>query len=531
MGLPVSTLVNCRNLSEGIASGCSTLGISPKEAWVRIVERHQTGNSAPLVLEVRALDRVPAVVSATADWHKIDISEDGLSASLVLYGSPSGEPGTLPTADQVHQALTAAGVVFGVDEEAVASALALFEPGRTSVVARGRAPRNGVGSRLQLAVEGNSALPARLSQAQDSEDYRPFGLGTGVVEGQLLATVLPPDPGEDGCAVTGESLPARSSGPLAWSAGANTVVSDDGKEVRAATGGLMCYEDGVLSVEAVLRISGDVEFAAGPITSPGSIIVEGNVQPGSAVTAGADLVILGLAEGAALEAGGNLTVRQGVKGGGKGRVKAGQVLAARFLENVAAEADADVVAEAILSSRVVARRKVLCLEGRGMIAGGSVRAKDEVIVKVLGSPLQVTTEIDVGNDPAVRERLAQVSEQLREGEATLPKIEQALALFREGAQRGTLSESQKATNLRLARQRLDLLRRQQELNAERKALEEEMARMKRGRVIAREALHPGVRLVLGKATWESKDSRPGCTLALDDGGLVSCGPAPDPARP
>ena len=220
-----------------------------------------------------------------------------------------------------------------------------------------------------------------------------------------------------------------------------------------------------------------------------------------------------------------------MKGGGKGRVKAGQVLAARFLENVTAEAGTDVVAEAILSSRVAAKRRVLCLEGRGMVAGGSVRAKGGVIAKVLGSPLQVTTEIDVGNDPAVRERLAQVSEQLREGEATLPKIEQALVLFREGAQRGTLSESQKATNLRLARQRLDLLRRQQELNTERKALEEEMARMKRGRVIAREALHPGVKLVLGKATWESKDTRPGCTLALDDGGLVSCGPAPDAARP
>lgn len=544
-------MVACRNLSEGIAAGCATLGISPQQARVRIVERHRPGEGSSLVLEVcRAgpgeAGAVGAAVAsasaqqpaarpspqrvATAPWYKIEVSDDGLAASLILYGSPSGEPGTVPTADQVRQALTEAGVVFGYDEEAIASALALFVPGRKSVVARGLPPRNGTGSRLQLALGDDPVLQTGPPPPDGPERHR-LARRAGVVEGQLLATILPPDSGDDGYAVTGHRLPAQPPGPATWSAGVNTRVSEDGQEIRAATSGVLCYENGTISVEAVLRIPGDVDSTSGSISSPGSIVVEGNVQPGSAVTAGGDLLVLGLAEGATLEAGGNLTVRQGFKGGGKGRAKAGGILAARFLENVSAEAGADVVAEAILSSRVVSKSRILCLEGRGLVAGGSVRAKDEVVAKVLGSPLQVTTEIEVGNDPAVRERLGQVSEQIREGEATLPKIEQALVILREGVQRGTLSDGHKATYMRLARQRLDLLRRQQELTVEKKSLEEQAARMKRGRVIARDALHPGVRLVLGKATWESKDTRPGCTLTLDEDDLVECGPAPDAVRP
>ena len=523
-----SMLVPCRNLSEGITAGCLALDISPRQAWVRLVER----GGRQLLLEVGTAPQAagseprPAPTDETSvaggsatvsaggasgeRWYKVAISDDGLEASLTLYGSPSGEPSAVPSAEEVRKALQQEGVVKGVDEAALASALALFVPGRTSVVAHGQAPRHGVGSRLQRAV--------------DEKD-------PGVIDGQLVATISPPDYGEAGYTVTGRELPAHPPGPAEWSAGGNVRLSDDGQEVRATAAGLVHYVNGIIEVEGVLRVPGDVDFAAGVISSPGSVVVEGNVQAGATVLAGGDLTILGLAEGAILEAGGNLTVRQGIRGGSRCRVKAGRALAARFLENVTAEAVGDVVAEAILSGRVVSGGRVLCLEGRGMVAGGSVRAKEAVLAKVIGSPLQVSTEIEVGNDQVAKDRLGQTAESFRETEATLAKVEQVLSLLRDGAQRGTISEANKATVLRLARQRLELLRRLQEVSAEKKSLEEQMAGLKRCRIEAREALHPGVRVVLGRAVWEAKDLRSGCALSLDEAGLVRCDPLPDVPHP
>jgi len=96
--------------------------------------------------------------------------------------------------------------------------------------------------------------------------------------------------------------------------GDNHTFSLSGEpEIYASMTGEVIYsEDGRLDVSAVLVIDGDVE-ASEPVEFDGKIIITGNAEPGSSITATDDVIILGSAEGAIIRSGGELIVYNGKK--------------------------------------------------------------------------------------------------------------------------------------------------------------------------------------------------------------------------
>ena len=80
---------------------------------------------------------------------------------------------------------------------------------------------------------------------------------------------------------------------------------------------------------------------------------------------------------------------------GKGTIKAGRNIVAKFIENASATADGYIHAEAIIHSRIVSKGDVIVTGKKGFITGGSVQALGNVEAKIIGSTMGVDTEIQV----------------------------------------------------------------------------------------------------------------------------------------
>jgi uncharacterized protein (DUF342 family) len=478
----------------------------------------------------------------------VSISADGLEAIVRTVAMGPQAKGAFA---EVREALAAAGVVSGLNESAIEELAAGVGPGQQWVVARGRLALPGQDGRLvftfnvgeghtgaagqagstgpvdqqgaagQVGSAGSAAQGAPPDTTGDGRvDHRAAAFSRAVAKGEVLAALIPAGPGVEGMSVRGAVIPPTAGKPAKLLAGPNVEVSEDGLRFAAAASGFPMLKNGRLAVQTVLRIDGDVDFSVGNIDCPGSVVVQGNVRPGFTVKAGGDLEIRGLVEGAFLEAAGTVRVAQGMKGAGKGTAQAGKDLVARFLESVRVRAGGTITAEAILSSHVSAAGKVSCIDGRGSIAGGYVAAGEEIVARVLGSPLEIPTELAVGIDPGVREGLYNTVEELRSTGTDLERVEHALTFFRQYAKTHTLSPLQRETGQKLTRQRLTLLRRRQELEVAKVSLEDQASRMKQGRVIAREAMHSGVKITIGYGIWDNQEDRSAGTAVLGADGEV-----------
>ena len=115
-----------------------------------------------------------------------------------------------------------------------------------------------------------------------------------------------------------------------------------------------------------------------------------------------------------------------MNGMGRGILKADGNIISKFLENVTAQAQGYVASESILHSRVTAGGEVNVDGRRGFITGGKVCATGSVNVKTLGSEMGADTIIEVGADPKVKERIAQLQKQIGEDTKLLQTVQPTL---------------------------------------------------------------------------------------------------------
>lgn len=111
---------------------------------------------------------------------------------------------------------------------------------------------------------------------------------------------------------------------------------------------------------------------------------------------------------------------------GKGVLKAGGNIIAKFLENVTAEAEGYVASESILHSRVTAGGEINVDGKRGFITGGRVCATGTINVKTLGSEMGADTIVEVGADPKIKTQINQLQKQILEDTKMLQTVQPIL---------------------------------------------------------------------------------------------------------
>ncbi len=464
----------------------------------------------------------------------VRVAPDGMEAYLTI--SPPRHGGLPVTLAEAMGALAKAGVTFGIDAAAVEQAVTEgaapvnYEVQRKPVlVARGKLPVRG----QDAIVTYNELLQTPAGYPSLKEDGRAdffeLNLVRNVTPGAVLAVRQPATKGQPGTSVLNVQVPGADGKEQVIKAGKGCRLSDDGLSIVAEVAGhaVMGF-DARISVSPIFEIRGDVDTSTGNIDFIGTVIVRGNVNSGFTVRAEQNVEIHGGIDCGTVEAGGDVTVLYGIQGAGRGRVVAGGQIKCRFMENADVKCSRDmVVSDGILHSRVRCGGKVTVTGRRGSIIGGSVKAKEEVSARVIGSNLATATEIEVGISPEMRDELEAVRRSLFESEDGLRKAQQAVTLLRDMEARhpADFSKEKREMLMKSLRSQYYFQGQREQMAARKVALEEELHMTYLGRVRAFDMVYPGVKVMIGNESYIVIDLLHKVSFYLSDQHEVTLGSA------
>ncbi|MBI2503033.1 MAG: DUF342 domain-containing protein [Candidatus Latescibacteria bacterium] len=321
------------------------------------------------------------------------------------------------TVEMVHQCLSDAGVVAGIQEESIVQLVFQVQSGQHQVglclLAQGRGPVNGQDARVEILVDLQRR--AGTEKPDGSIDFREVNFAPSVGVGQVIARRRPPVVGTPGHDVRGNPLEAREGKDQPLQAGSNVEVRlTEGVEVYAATiEGVVKQIGDELRVIRQLALKGDIDFGTGNLDFRGEVYIDGSVVQGFSVKATGTITITNTVEnGSTVLSAGDIVVGRGILGR-RTRVQAGGSVRAQFIQEARVEAGGDItVGNYVYHALLRAEGKVVVHKGAGSrgggILGGEAWGREGVEAFQLGSPNGVTGTIVVGLQPGQAQQLDRI---------------------------------------------------------------------------------------------------------------------------
>ncbi|MDA3950290.1 MAG: FapA family protein [Spirochaeta sp.] len=449
-----------------------------------------------------------------------EIIEGEMKATVVL--SQPGPGGADPNVDAIRAALESSGVIHGILEEALGALEDHPRYREPVVVAEGTRPVHGDDARMVFNFKTDNKQ-VQLQQTKEGRvDFKELNRIENVVEGQVLARKVPAKQGEPGQTVTGRLIPAKDGKDIDPPLGPNTRLSDDGRSVLAEINGLVKLVSGKITVEKIYIVEGDVNMKEGNIRFLGTVIVKGSVDDGFSVNAAGDIEVMGNVGKGNLEAEGDIIVHQGIAGKGEAQITAGGNIWAKFIENANAQAgDMVVVSDGILNSSVYSDKRIICRGKRASIAGGHVRAAEEIDTKNLGAPAGTETLVEVGYDPKSRERLLELEAKEQEYAKELEEIALnvgTIEQMRKNKRKITPEKLKHYSTMKAQREKLTKQR--QKITSDIKAIQAYLDELKtNGRISVSGTVFSGVKVAIKDASLQIRRESRSVTY-ISEGGQV-----------
>ncbi len=474
-------------------------------------------------------DEVTAALNAPETPYKIAPPQEEFgideSISCTVVGGGASATLTLSPPDggcgvgwpEIHAALTRAGVVFGVDIPACARLLKDKPYGRAVVVALSLPPIRGIDGSLEFLFQ-RERRPAPTERSDGRADYRNLGLIENVERGQTLVIAHPPVPGTDGMTVLGLAVPFTAGKAMTLPAGRGCDVSPDGGRLVASLSGRVEWEDRRVCVYDRYEV-GDVNFAVGNIDFVGDVVIRGQVPAGFSIRA-RNIEVHGVVEGAKLIAALDIVLKGGIRGANAAYLSAGRHIQASFIEGTKAELGGNLYAESIIQSTVDAQGRVVVSGKKAIISASSVRAMQEIVVSLAGSPSFATTHLEVGVSPLLLSQLDQQSALLSRRESECNRFSLLLERLEQLAQRGELSPERQSQRETTAQMVLRLSAEIARLREETGALRERLEQVSDGAVHVRNIAYPGVYVHVSQQIYKIIDSVSFSTFKLHQGEIV-----------
>ncbi|MDR1566915.1 MAG: FapA family protein [Treponema sp.] len=412
----------------------------------------------------------------------IRVSEDAMEACGDLLPEAGG--GVPLSPENVLKALAALGVSKGINKETVEKACALAKVrGSCSgvILAKGALPVAKGGNAVKWLVpvtppqltggDGTGGGPGRAVQVK---------AGTPIVE-----LSGPESVGRPGFDIKGREIPA-DKGAILEIEHDGTIKEEPlgaGKRLAAALPGELSFDGKVLKIAPLREIGGDVGPATGNITFSGEICIGGKVLPGFAVIGGRHVLVSGSAESALISAGGRAVVAQGIKGGGKGVVRARISIEAAFAEKATLMAVGDIkLKNGSVLSYIKTNGKLVVEAGKGRLLGGVCQARHGVEAANIGSETGGRTEISFGQDYLIKDQIGVTEEEIS-------KTREAIAKTDDKIKRSLKSPSVLEA---LRAEKVGFIKKLEQLNLKIFTLSEKFEEYHESEIRIRGAVYPGV---------------------------------------
>ncbi|MBQ7457028.1 MAG: DUF342 domain-containing protein [Desulfovibrio sp.] len=319
---------------------------------------------------------------------------------------------------------------------------------------------------------------------KDSLDLFNLGYVQNVIKGQILAQIVPIE------TLDTEPDPRFVLETIDFPAGQNTYIDPNYPQyLLAAINGYVFYNEGRITVKALLNVRQDVSFHTGNINFVGDMAIFGAVRSGFSILAN-NVRISGLVEGGIAHSTRNMLIDGGVRGNTSDHclVDSGGKLMMSFLERAEARAKGNIVINKYcLYSTVYAGNNMLVKEH---LYGGKVNVFSSLYVgKQLGNKAGIPTQISIGYDPLIVRRM-------EKQESFISSLTQAISHLK--AITRDLPPDANATTARLQQlitQRDNLIQQRREFF---KKLSDDEMTIKNCRLIVPGIVYPGVEISIGK---------------------------------
>ena len=477
--------------------------------------------SEPVEITAQELERILGGESSDGEAEEepyariiVELSRDKMKATI-KYDTRGGA--RLPTKEMVKEALTEAGVTYGVDEGAIERGIRSLTPFQ---VAEGLPPVNGenayIDRKFDLGIAGRPVV-----DEYDRVDYKDLNLFVLAKENQTLAIRIPQTKGTNGRNVLGEVMPAQNGRPCPMPEGKNTKTVGEHRLI-ATVNGQIVDKGSRISVDPRLTIKGSVGVSTGDVEFDGTITIGGNVEAGFKVKATGDIEIKGSINSAEVS-GRNVYISGGVTGAERVKVYAERDIRTAFAENALIEAGNDVyISDIAFHSQIRAGKKVIMEDKHGQIIGGQVIAGEEIRVKVIGNGAYVVTRVTVGVDPTLQKEYQELRRVYKESKRRLSQIRQTLNTLSK-IDINKLPAGRVATIKELTRSQFPLagqIKRDEKRIIE---IEEQLSNMKNGRIRVSGKIYPGTRLSVNNILKNIQSEYTHCSIFLNAEGEVEVG--------
>ena len=444
----------------------------------------------------------------------VEMPRDKMKATI-KYDTRDGA--RLPTKEMVMAALSDAGVVYGINEDAIDIGIRSLTP---FVAAEGLLPIPGenayIDRKFDLGIQGKPVV-----DEYDKVDYKDLNLFVLAKENQTLAIRIPQTKGTPGKNILGEPVPAQNGRPCPMPEGKNTKVVGEHRLI-ATVNGQIVDKGSRISVDPRLEIKGGVGVQTGDIEFDGTVQIKGDVEQGFKVKATGDIEIKGSVNGAEVT-GRNVYISGGITGADRAKVYAEHDVRTAFAENALIEAGNDIfIADIALHSQIRAGKRLIMEDKHGQITGGHAVAGEVVSVKVIGNSSFVVTKVSVGVDPNLQKEYQALRRTYKESKKRLTHIMQTLNTLSK-IDINKLPPSRVESINALTRSQFPLagqIKRDEKRILE---IEEQLVNMKNGKIRVSGTIYPGTRLSVNNILKSIQSEYKHCSIALNDEGDVEVG--------
>ncbi len=367
----------------------------------------------------------------------LKITPDRMYA-IVRFYAPS-DNGDRMSVGEIYEELRQKKVVNGIIDAAVKKYVENPEYCKSMVFAKGTPAINGHDAVIDYKFNINKKAKPRLNE-DGTVNFHELDNISHVKKGDLLAVLTPANMGVAGEDVFGGHIAPVKVKKLILKHGNNIELSEDGLEMYSMVDGHVTLEDDRVFVSDNYNVGADVDTSTGDITYNGSVTVMGNVRTGFALKAEGNVEIFGVVEGAEIVAGGDVILHRGMQGMAKGSIKAGGNVISKFIESAKIVADGYIETDSVLHSEMSAKGDIYVRGRNGSIIGGNARSSTLIEAATIGSPMGTTTAVEVGTDPAVKDRVNYLKETISKKTEEKEKLDQVLLVLRKKKEMGVLEE-------------------------------------------------------------------------------------------
>ena len=466
------------------------------------------------IIEKKLSDEKAEPFNESAD---VKISPDKMVAYIRFYPPSTG--GKVMDKKEILLELANEKITYGIVDKVIDVFLMARQYCLNIPIAKGLKPVMATDTSIEYFFDTSPMAKPKLLE-DGSVDYHDLSIFTPVKEGDLLARLTPHDMGKPGTDIYGKTIPQNKPKIKRLKYGRNIRLSDDQTEIFSEISGNVTLANDTVFVSDTYNVAADVDASTGDIEYDGSIIVAGNVRTGFTIKAGGDIQVNGVVEGAKLIAGGNIMIKRGVQGMGKGLLKAEGNIYANFFESTNVKAGGDIHAGSILHSNVSCGENIIVSGRKGFIVGGDIACKSYIEVNTIGNKMETQTIIKVGVNPELYDEMKALVKDVNELNSSVEELTSYLNVYKEKLKNGSKISPESLKLIKTYNKDLtEALEERNEKNERLMIIREELNKGKQGKIKVLGRTYRGVVISIAGLNKVITDKIDHSMYIIKDGGL------------